>query len=304
MAHDLCTSRACDFQASGLPGENMKLGAKYFVLVLAVAIPAMARAQSVGQVECPRSGGYVYLYSSMITMDVRGTLQCGEQVQITGRYDTYFGVRTAKGEVGYVPLDSVLLIKNKPGANQPKALRQKPARELTPYDEHAAPPPPVKTVPAGFDLTLANGTPVRLKLGKTISTASAHVGDAVELHAAVEVVVDGVTVVPVGATATGIVTEVEPKKRLGRGGKLALSINFLRLGNNEKAAVRSFQETSESSSLAGAGVSQGHGKDIVFAEGSDFTAYVDGDVHLKKEAFLASRDGANPAASAQKPSHP
>ena len=264
----------------------------------------MARAQSVGQVECPRSGGYVYLYSSMITMDVRGTLQCGDQVQITGRYDTYFGVRTAKGEVGYVPLDSVLLIKDKPGANQPKALPQKPARELTPYDEHAAPPPPVKTVPAGFDLTLANGTPVHLKLGKTISTASAHVGDVVELHAPVEVVVDGVTVVPIGATATGIVTEVEPKKRLGRGGKLALSINFLWLGNNEKATVRSFQETSESSSLAGAGVSQGHGKDIVFAEGSDFTAYVDGDVHLKRETFLAVKDEAKPAAAAQNPSRP
>jgi len=282
----------------------MKLSAKYSVLVFVVAMPAMARAQSVGQVECPRSGGYVYLYSSMITMDVRGTLQCGEQVQITGRYDTYFGVRTAKGEVGYVPLDSVLLIKDKPGANQPKALPQKPARELTPYDEHAAPPPPVKTVPAGFDLTLANGTPLHLKLGKTISTASAQVGDVVELHAAAEVVVDGVTVVPIGATATGIVTEGEPKKRLGRGGKLALSIHFLRLGNNEKAAVRSFQETSESSLLAGAGVSQGHGKDIVFAEGSDFTAYVEGDVHLKRETFLAVKDGARPAAAAQNPSHP
>src|SRR6266849_681174 len=283
---------------------NMRLSAKYLVLVFAVALPVTARGQSVGQVECPRSGGYVYLYSSMISMDVRGTLQCGEQVQITGRYDTYFGVRTAKGEVGYVPLESVLLIKDRPGANQPKALPQKPARELTPYDEHAAPPPPVKTVPAGFDLTLANGTPVRLKLGKTISTASAHVGDVVELHAAEEVVVDGLTVVPIGATATGTVTEVEPKKRLGRGGKLALSINFLRLGNNEKAAVRSFQETSESSSLAGAGVSQGHGKDIVFAEGSDFTAYVDGDVHLKKETFLAAKDGANAAPAGQNPPHP
>ena len=282
----------------------MRLSAKYLVLVFAVLMPAIARAQSVGQVECPRSGGYVYLYSSMTTLDVRTTLQCGEQVQITGRYEGYFGIRTAKGEVGYVPLDSVLLFKDKPGANQPKALPQKPARELTPYDEHAAPPPPVKTVPAGFDLTLANGTPVHLKLGKTISTASAHVGDVVELHVAEEVVVDGITVVPIGATAVGIVTEVEPKKRLGRGGKLAMSINFLRLGNHEKAAVRSFQETSESSSLAGAGASPGHGKDIVFAEGSDFTAYVDGDVHLKKETFLAVKDGADNAPAAQNPAHP
>ena len=283
----------------------MKLSARCLVLVFAVAMPAMARAQSVGQIECPRSGGYVYLYSSMLTMDVRGTLQCGEQVQITGRYDTYFGVRTAKGEVGYVPLDSVLLIRDKPGGNQPKPLPQKPARELTPYDERPAHPPvPVKTVPAGFDLTLANGTPIHLKLGKTISTASAHVGDVVELRAAEKVVVDGITVVPIGATASGIVTEVEPKKRLGRGGKLALNINFLRLGNNEEVAVRYFQETSASSSLAGAGVSQGHGKDIVFEEGSDFTAYVDGDVHLKKETFMAVENGASAAPANQDPSQP
>jgi hypothetical protein len=280
----------------------MKLSAKYLVLVFAVAMPAMARAQSVGQVECPRSGGYVYLYSSMTTMDVRATLQCGEQVQITGRYDTYFGIRTAKGEVGFVPLDSILLFKDKPGANQPTPVPQKPTRELTPYDEHPAlPPTPVKAVPKGFDLTLANGTPVHLKLGKTISTASAHVGDVVELHVAEEVVEDGLAVIPIGATATGIVTEVEPRKRLGRGGKLALSIHFVRLSDNEKAPVRSFQENTAST---GAALSLARGKDLVFTEGTEFTAYVDGDVYLKKEAFLAVKDGANPAPSAQNPSRP
>jgi hypothetical protein len=280
----------------------MKLSVKYLVSVFALVMPAMARAQSVGQVECPRSGGYVYLYSSMTTMDVRATLQCGEQVQITGRYDTYFGIRTAKGEVGYVPLDSILLFKDKPGANQPKPVPQKPARELTPYDEHPAPPPtPMKAVPKGFDLTLANGTPVHLKLGKTISAASAHVGDVVELHVAEEVVEDGLTVIPIGAIATGIVTEVEPRKRLGHGGKLALSIHFVRLSDNEKAPVRSFQENTTST---GAALPLVRGKDVVFTEGTEFTAYVDGDVHLKKEAFLAVKDGANPAPSAQNPSHP
>jgi len=76
--------------------------AKYVAAFFCLVLPSIAQAQSVGQVECPRSGGYVYLYSSMITLDVRTTLQCGELVQITGRYDLYFGVRTAKGEIGYV----------------------------------------------------------------------------------------------------------------------------------------------------------------------------------------------------------
>src|SRR5256885_16713074 len=91
----------------------MRFNAKYFAVLLGIFCPAITQGQSVGQVECQRSGGYVYLYSSMTTLDVRTTLQCGEQVQITGRYDVYFGVRTAKGDVGYVPVDSLLLLKDK-----------------------------------------------------------------------------------------------------------------------------------------------------------------------------------------------
>ena len=102
----------------------MKFNVKYFAVFLGVFFPAITQAQSVGQVECPRAGDYVYLYSSMTTLDVRTTLQCGERVQITGRYDVYFGVRTAKGEAGYVPVDSLLLLKDKPGA---KAGLPKPA---------------------------------------------------------------------------------------------------------------------------------------------------------------------------------
>src|SRR5437016_8125767 len=99
----------------------MKSSLKYFAVFLGIFCPGISRAQSVGQVECPRGGGYVYLYSSMITLDVRTTLQCGEQVQITGRYDYYFGVRTAKGDIGYVPVDSLLLLKDKPGTKAPQS---------------------------------------------------------------------------------------------------------------------------------------------------------------------------------------
>jgi len=117
----------------------MTTSARYFAAIIFLTFPAIAQAQSTGQVECPRSGGYVYLYSSMITLDVRTTLQCGEQVQITGRYDLYFGVRTAKGEVGYVPVESLLLLKDKPGASasQPRAVQ--PNRERILYDAPTAP---------------------------------------------------------------------------------------------------------------------------------------------------------------------
>jgi hypothetical protein len=285
----------------------MKAIAKYVAVVFCLFLPAFARAQSVSQVECPRGDGYVYLYSSMTTLEVRATLQCGEQVEITGRYDTYFGVRTSKAETGYVPLASLLLLKDKAGPRTPQTLPRQPARPRTAYDEPAAQAETTpKATPSASDLSLLNGTPIHLMLGKTISSANAHVGDVVELKVVEEVVVDGLSVIPKGAMAAGIVTDAEPKKRLGRGGKLGLSINSVRLSDNEKAAVRSFQEGQGSNTSAGAILPLASGKDVVFAQGTEFTAYVDGDVHLKREAFQAAKDGANPAPAppAQNPSQP
>jgi len=41
-------------------------------------------------------------------------------------------------------------------------------------------------------------------------------------------------VITQGAAATGVVKEVEPRRRLGHGGKLAFSIDSVRLKDNEK----------------------------------------------------------------------
>jgi hypothetical protein len=278
----------------------MKASAKYIAVAFCLLLPLMAKGQSVGQIECPRGDGYVYLYSSMTTLDVRATLQCGEQVQITGRYDTYVGVRTAKGDTGYVPLSSLLFLKDKPGAKTPQPASQPTARPTarprTAYDEPAvvaevAP----KAAPSTSELILPNGTQVHLVLGKTISSASAHVGDVVELQVTEEVAVDGLAVIPNGAKAVGIITEVETKKRLGHGAKLGLSINFVRLSASEKIPVRSFQDSGGSDTLAGVTRPVTSGKDVSFAQGTEFMAYVDGDVRLKREAFQTAKDAGGSA---------
>ena len=280
--------------------------AKYAAAFYCLVFPAFAQAQSIGQVECPRGGGYVYLYSSMITMDVRTTLQCGEQVQITGRYDLYFGVRTAKGEIGYVPVESLLLLKDKPGAKAPQPKIVQPAtRERIVYDAPAAPTDAAPPAPSSLtEFTLRNGTPIHLKLGKTISSATAHVGDAVGLEVVEEVTVNGLVVIPKGAAATAVVTEAEPKKRLGHGGKLGFNINSVCLRDDEKAAVRSYQENTGSNNSAGAILPLASGKDVAFTEGTDFTAYVDGDMKLKKEAFQADKGSSSPVPADHKPSQP
>ena len=74
----------------------MRFGAKYFLGTFFLFFPVLTSAQHLGQVTCARRGDYTYLYSSITTMEVLRTLQCGEQVEVAGRYQGFFSVRTAK----------------------------------------------------------------------------------------------------------------------------------------------------------------------------------------------------------------
>jgi xanthine/CO dehydrogenase XdhC/CoxF family maturation factor len=247
---------------------------------------AFCKAQDLGQVECARAGDYVYLYSSMITLDIRGTLQCGQQVEITGRYDLYFGVRTAKGETGYVPQDSLLLLKNTPGAKPVLPPTKEPAREKIHYDQPSnSADAPSKALDSTKTLLLLDSTPIRMKIDKTISSADAQVGDEVSFEVTEDVVIDGFLVVPKGATAIGVVNEAEPKKSLGRGGKLSVLVRSVRMANNDQVVVRSGGEGKGSSTTAGVVIPVMHGKDITFPKGMEFTAYVNGDTRLKRDNF-------------------
>jgi hypothetical protein len=139
-------------------------------LFLCLIAPAVCRAQGVGQVECARPGDFVYLYSSMTTLDVRLTLQCGQQVEVTGRYDQYFGVRTADGQTGYVPIDFLLLLKTAPGAKPVLAPTKETQREKIAYDPPAKKPDGPSNAPASAQfLILLDSTPIRMKLGKALS---------------------------------------------------------------------------------------------------------------------------------------
>jgi hypothetical protein len=267
--------------------------------------PAICSGQGLGQVACARQGDYVYLYSSMITLDIRTTLQCGQEVVITGRYDNYFGVRTAKGETGYVPLDSVVLLKTSPGAKVNLPPTKAPEREKTPYDDATtAGGPRSNKVDSTQFLTLLDSTPVRMKLSKTLSSANAQVGDEVNFEVSEDVIVDELVVIPKGATAMGVINEAEPRKALGRGGKLSVLLRSVRLADDQQAVLRSGGEGKGSSSTAGVVIPVMHGKDITFQKGMDFIAYVNGDTHLKRENFHASTGAPHAAAAAPASSTP
>ncbi|HVH69784.1 MAG TPA: hypothetical protein VNB49_01580 [Candidatus Dormibacteraeota bacterium] len=282
----------------------MKLSAKYLFGAFALFVPSLASAQHLGQVSCIRQDNYTYLYASMTTMEVVRTLQCGEQVEVTGRYQGFFGVRTANGEAGFIGEGSLVPLKDKPGPKAPPASTPRAARPRTAYDPVAAPPPPSNPVPAGFDLTLPSNTPIRMKFNKTISSQTAHVGDTVDLVVVEDVTVDGLCLIPSGASAVATVTEAEPKKRMGKGGKLGIIVKSVRLADNEEAAARSFQETTASNSTAGTIMPLAHGKEVVFTQGTEITAYIDGNVYLKRASFQPPKSASAPASAATNPSQP
>ena len=255
-------------------------------LLLCFLAPAVCKAQGVGQVQCARAGDFVYLYSSMTTLDIRATLQCGQQVEVTGRYDQYFGVRTADGQTGYIPIDFLLLLKTAPGAKPVLAPTKDAPREKMAYDSPAKKPDAPAGAPASAQfLVLLDSTPVHLKLGKALSSADAQVSDEVELEVSEDVVVDGFLVIAKGANAVGVVNEAEPKKALGRGGKLGVLVRSVHLSNNQEVVLRSGGEAKGSSSTAGMVIPVMHGKDVTFPKGADITAYVNGDTRLKRENF-------------------
>ena len=282
----------------------MRLRASYLLGTFFLFLPASASAQHLGQVTCARQGDYTYLYSSITTMEVLRTLQCGEQVAVTGRYQGFFSVRAANGETGYIGEGSLVLLKDKPGTKAPLPAAPQTARPRTAYDEPAPAPPPANPVPAGFDLTLPNNTPIHLKFSKTVSSETARVGDVVEFVVAEDVVVDGLCVIPSGAPAEGVVSEAEPRRRMGKGGKLSLGVKSVHLADNKKTPVRSFEVSAGTNSAAGSVLPLAHGKDVVFPQGIEITAYIDGNVYLKRASFRPPQNTASPAPAVPDPPQP
>ena len=94
-------------------------------------------------------------------------------------------------------------------------------------------------------LTLQDGTPVRLRLDRTVSSASAHVGETVDFEVTEPVINQNYVVIPKGAVVLGRVTKVETKRRFGRAGALELSIDSVRLPDGGTILLRATPEKGE-----------------------------------------------------------
>lgn len=148
---------------------------------------------------------------------------------------------------------------------------------------------------------LEEGTPVRLRINRTVSSADAHVGDTVDFEVLDDVSVNGTLVVPKGGLAFATVTEAQAKRRMARGGKLDINIDYVKLASGEKAALRAVKDVSgggHTGGMVGGMLVTSlvffpaapfflfmHGKDITIPKGTELTAYVNGDMKLDIAKF-------------------
>src|SRR5580704_8392313 len=178
----------------------------------------------------------------------------------------------------------------------------------TAFAQSSSPPPPSSqnqpnahpTAPSkGF--VLEDGTAVTLRLGRSLSSADAHAGDRVDFEVAEEVSVNRIVVIPKDSPASGTVIEAHKKRRMGRAGKLDVTIESVQLVDGEKATLRAVKESqggSHTGIMAGGMVATSlivwpaapvfllmHGKDVTIPKGTEVTAYISGDVKLDPAKF-------------------
>ncbi|MGB7555711.1 MAG: PEGA domain-containing protein [Candidatus Korobacteraceae bacterium] len=187
--------------------------------------------------------------------------------------------------------------------------------------QQAAPQPsapqPIATTSPSSKFVLDDGTPIKLRLDRNLSSADAKTGDNIDFEVLEEVKVNDVIVIPKGNIAIGTVTDAEHKRRMARGGKLDIEIDYVKLADGEKAAIRAVKETKgggHTGAMTGAIVATSlvvwpaapfflfmHGKDTTIPKGTEITAYVNGNMPLDPAKFVpvASNVAASTAVTSQ-----
>jgi predicted small lipoprotein YifL len=168
---------------------------------------------------------------------------------------------------------------------------------------------------------LEDGTPIKMRINRTISSADAHIGDTVDFEVPEDISVNGTPVIAKGGLAFATVTEAQSKRRMARGGKLDINIDYVKLLSSEKAALRAVKDMKgggHTGAMVGGMVATSivffpaapfflfmHGKDTSIPKGTEITAYVNGDMKLDLAKFQpnsgtppSATEASNPTANA------
>lgn len=185
--------------------------------------------------------------------------------------------------LGLVPMASLS------ASATPLQISQAIKKPLPPASE------PAKTPAPAMQFGLADGTPLKLKFKRTISSKDTNLGETVEFEVAEDVVVGNKVVIAKGAPAKGKVTKVRGAGMLGRKGKLEISVEEVTLVTGERVSIRGSQQ-------AGGGHAGGiiavaavinplallfKGKQAVYEAGTEVPVFIDGNFALDRSKFKA-----------------
>lgn len=150
-------------------------------------------------------------------------------------------------------------------------------------------------------ISLPDGTPVKMRIGRTVSSKDAKTGETVDFEVLEDIKIGETIIISRGAIALATVTRAKPRGRLGKGGKLDVNIDSVRLISGEKIPLRAVKESkggSHTGAMTGAIVASSilffpaapffllmKGKDITIPKGTEITAYVNGDISLNPTKF-------------------
>ena len=150
------------------------------------------------------------------------------------------------------------------------------------------------SVPSAEGIVLADGTPISLRLTRSVSSSTAKPGDQIHFEAAEDVKVGPAIVIKKHSPAEGTVTSARSAKMFGRGGKLAIEIDSVTLADGETAKLRRTKAT-KGDGLKGQVVAETmigapfqlfeSGEDAVLETDWVVTAYINGTVHLDATKF-------------------
>lgn len=190
-----------------------------------------------------------------------------------------------------------------------------PAPSSVPVQRQTAAGPSPALIEGCKQPCLEDGTPIKLRLAQTVSSANAHLNDQVQFEVLEDIKISDVLVINKGGIAWGTVTEAQPKRRMARGGKLDIAMDSVRLVDGEKAALRATaggQGGGHVGAMTAGIVATGllffpaapfflfmHGKDITIPKGTEVPTFVNGNFQLDLARFQPA-----PAEAAEPPRAP
>lgn len=150
------------------------------------------------------------------------------------------------------------------------------------------PAPPISAESNQEKLILEDGTPVKLKLLRALSSTTEKTDAKVEFEIIEEVKVGDVIVIACGATATGTVIEARPARRMGRTGKLDVRIDSAQLANGQKVALRAVRKAPNGSRTAEVAMGVAAAGLLFFPAAPLFLLFKGENINVPKDTLVTS----------------